>query len=289
MKIYDTVVVGAGPAGCAAALYIARGGKTVRVFHNGNSALIKAHTIGNYYGAALSGVELYEKGLSQIKSVGAELTNAEVVSCSFDGEYFRTEAGGETLSKTLVIATGASRVKPNIKGIAEYEGKGVSYCAVCDAFFYRKKTVAVLGSGEFARHEYNELKSVVGDVVLLTDGESPSFTSDKLDTRRISRIVGEGGKLTGVEFDDGERLGISGLFVACGVLGGYSLAKRLGAFVDDDGIKVDGKCRTALPGLYAVGDCTHGIKQIAKAVYDGMTAGLDIVSALSGAVKAEAK
>lgn len=288
MKIYDTVVVGAGPAGCAAALYVARGGKSVRVFHNGNSALKKAHSIGNYYGAATSGSELYEKGLIQIKSVGAELIDAEVVSCSFDGELFHTNAGEETLSKTLVIATGAARVKPNIKGIDEFEGKGVSYCAVCDAFFYRKKSVAVLGAGEFARHEYDELIPIVGDVTVLTDGEKTNIASDKLDTRKIDRLVGENGRLSGVRFTDGEEIKICGLFVAQGVLGGYSLGKMLGAFVDNDGIKVDDKCMTALKGLYAVGDCTHGIKQIAKAVYDGMTAGLDIVSHLNGAAKVKA-
>lgn len=288
MKIYDTVVVGAGPAGCAAALYVARGGKSVRVFHNGKSALIKAHSIGNYYGAATSGAELYEKGLAQIQSVGAELVNAEVVSCSFDGEYFRTNSGEETLSRTLVIATGATRVKPNIKGIDEFEGKGVSYCAVCDAFFYRKKTVAVLGAGEFARHEYNELSRVVGDVILLTDGEKTSISADKLDSRKIERLVGNNGRLSGVRFTDGNEIKLDGLFVAQGVLGGYSLAKQLGAFVDNDGIKVDGRCMTALKGLYAVGDCTHGIKQIAKAVYDGMTAGLDISSSLSAACKSKA-
>ena len=280
MKIYDAVVVGAGPAGCAAALYMVRGGVKVRVFHNGKSALSKAHTIDNYYGASTSGAELYETGLNQIKAAGAETVLAEVVACSFDGEYFHTVASDETVSKKLVVATGAARVKPNIRGIEELEGKGVSYCAVCDAFFYRNKKVAVLGAGEFARHELNELSAVVGEVVLLTDGEKASFSADKVDCRKIIELTQQNGKLSGVRFEDGDTLALDGLFIARGTLGGYSLAKMLGAFVDGDGVKVDEKRMTALNGLYAVGDCTPGIKQISKAAYDGMTAGLDIVASL---------
>ena len=282
MNIYDVVVVGAGPAGCAAALYAVRGGCSVRVFHNGNSALKKAHLIGNYYGQAMSGGELHANGLIQLMDAGVELSYGEVVSCTYDGEYFHTKTGVETLSRKLVIATGAARVKPNIPGLTDFEGKGVSYCAVCDAFFYRKKKVAVLGAGEFARHEIGELKAVVGEVVHLTDGEQADFAGAASDCRKIARIVGENGRLTGVEFEDGDTLKVDGLFIEQGVLGGYSLAKMLGAFVDDDGVKTDERRMTAVPGLYAVGDCTHGIKQVSKAVHDGMTAGLDIVAVLRG-------
>ncbi len=281
MKIYDAVIVGAGPAGCAAALYIARGGFSVCVLHNGTSALEKAHAVQNYYGTGtVSGAELFNRGLSQLAEVGAEVVGAEVVSCSFDGTLFHTVADGEILSEKLVVATGAARVKANIEGVALYEGKGVSYCAVCDAFFYRKKKVAVLGAGEFARHELGELSAVVGEATLLTDGENAAFAAEKVDSRKIARVLGENGRLTGVEFTDGAKLALDGLFVAKGMLGGYSLAKMLGAFVDGDGIKVDERRMTALDGLYAVGDCTAGIKQVSKAVCDGMTAGVDIVEKL---------
>ena len=188
---------------------------------------------------------------------------------------------GEYKAKRLVVATGAARKTVDIAGLKDYEGKGVSYCAVCDAFFYRKKRVGVIGAGEFAEHEYSAIKNVAGATYLLTDGETPSFTADNVATDRIARVIGRDGRVGGVAFEDGTELELDGLFVAVGVLGSGAIAKSIGAFTDINGaIITDEKGMTNVAGLYAAGDCTVGVKQVGKAVADGMTVGIALINDL---------
>ena len=285
---YDVIIIGGGPAGASAALYAVRGGLSVALLHSGASALHKAECIQNFYGAgAIAGGELYDAGIEQARSVGARIINDQATFASFDGDEFCVSTPrGDIKAKRLVIATGSARKTADITGLKELEGKGVSYCAVCDAFFYRKRSVGVLGAGEFAEHEYNALKPVVGSVVLLTDGKEPCFAAEKVDTRKIVRVVENGGRLSGVMFEDGGEIELAGLFVALGVLGSHSLCKSLGVFTDGDGaVKVDENGMTNIKGLYAAGDCTGGIKQIAKATADGMRVGLSLIADLRGEKK----
>lgn len=187
---------------------------------------------------------------------------------------------GDVYSKKLVVATGAARRRPDIPGLVELEGRGVSYCAVCDAFFYRKKTVGVLGAGSHAEHELGALKPVVGSVMLFTNGEEPEFETDcTVERRRIAQLVGVD-RLTGVELEDGTVVKTDGLFVAIGTLGSVGIAKSMGVLADDKGIAVDARGMTNVRGLYAAGDCTPGIKQVAKAVFDGMTVGMSVIADL---------
>ena len=160
------------------------------------------------------------------------------------------------------------------------EGHGVSYCAICDAFFYRGKDVAVLGSGDYAMHEAMELLPVVGSVTILTNGAeltAPLPEGAKVDTRKISAFTGNG-IVEQVVFEDGSSLATSGVFVAVGVAGSADLAKKLGAATEGNKILVNDKMQTNIPGLYAAGDCIGGLLQIAKAVSDGAVAGTSIVA-----------
>lgn len=277
-KLYDVIVIGGGPGGVSTALYAARGGLSVLLLHTGISALHRAERIQNYFGSGeVSGKELYERGLNQARAVGVTVLEQQVTFVRADEDRFTvTAAAGEYNGSKLVLAVGAARKSVVVEGIAEYEGRGVSYCAVCDAFFYRKKRAAVIGAGDFARHEYETLSRVAGEVFLLTDGEAAPFEANTV-TKKIKRIVG-GDRVTGVEFEDGEVLEVDGVFVAVGTLGAGEIAKSVGIAVDKSGaIKADEAGRTNVPGLYAVGDCTAGVKQIATAVFGGMTVGLDLV------------
>lgn len=252
----------------------------MRVFHRGASALQKARTIENFYGSEkVSGEALYSRGIKQAEKAGAEAVFSEVASCSFDGEWFYTyTADGQTRSRRLIIATGAARKTADIDGLKRLEGRGVSYCAVCDAFFYRKKDVCVLGAGEFAKHEFDTLSKVANSVTLLTNGEQPSFSVGSAVKKKIAKILGDE-RISGVEFDDGTVLKTDGLFVALGVLSSVAVAKSMGAFTDERGnIKTDERGMTNITGLYAAGDCTAGTRQIAKAACDGMRAAIDIIS-----------
>lgn len=158
------VIIGAGPAGISAALYAARANMDPLVINNGIGALEKAEKIENYYGMdhPVSGKELFEIGLAQAKALGVRILDAQVLGIGgFDTFQVKTTAGDfETIS--VILATGSKRKAHSIPGIKEFEGRGVSYCAVCDAFFYRGKDVAVVGNSDFALHEAEELAPMAG-------------------------------------------------------------------------------------------------------------------------------
>ena len=285
-KVYDCIVIGGGPSGATAAVYAVRGGLSAAIIDGGGSALLRAENVQNYYGfSSISGAELYRAGLAQAASVGADVIDGQVTFVESDGSVFTvTTTRGVFRGRRVVIAVGASGMRPaGIAGLKELEGKGVSYCAVCDGFFFRKKRVGVIGAGEYAKHEYDTLKAVAGEAVLLTNGETPTWRADKEYTEKIARMIERDGRCGGVEFANGETLELDGVFAAIGVMGGTGLAKSMGAFIDERGfVLVDGRGMTNVPGLYAAGDCTPGTKQIGKAVADGITAGLSIVAELRG-------
>ena len=273
----NVIIIGNGPAGVSASLYTARAGVETTIIGSGLGALGKAEKIENYYGFAepVDAKELVAAGLAQAKRAGVNYIEDEVVGIGFGQKLMVSTKTNSYEADYVVLSTGASRSTPPIPGLRELEGHGVSYCAVCDAFFYRGKDVAVLGSGEYAMHEAGELLPVVGSVTILTNGAELTGVlpeGAKLDTRKIAAFEEK------VTFEDGESLAISGVFVAVGVAGSTDLAKKLGAATEGNRILVDEKMATNVPGLYAAGDCTGGMLQIAKAVYQGAQAGTSIVA-----------
>lgn len=273
----DILIIGSGPAGISAALYAARAGMDTLVVSSGQSALFKAHMIENYYGGSIPGDELYEKGIAQAKELGIEIKEDQVVGLGFDGDFIVTGEKSQYKAKAVIISTGSARKAPPLPGLSEFEGRGVSYCAVCDGFFHRGKNVAVLGSGTYALHEAMELSPIVESVTILTDGQVPEFslpdsvTNISVDTGKIKVLTGEE-LLSSVVFEDGKALDVSGVFVAIGTAGSSDLARKLGAVTEGTKIAVNGEMATNIPGLYAAGDCTPGMLQVAKAVYQGAEA-----------------
>ena len=281
----NIVIIGAGPAGISAALYAARGNMNPLVINNGIGALEKAEKIENYYGLEqpLSGKELYERGISQAEALGVRILDAEVLGISgFDTFTVKTTAGD------LILATGGKRSAPKIPGLKDFEGRGVSYCAVCDAFFYRGKEVAVVGNGEFALHEAEELRNVTQDVTIYTDGKEPEFSREHpiaVNTMKIQAIEGDD-KVSGLlmqsdtaaqdaEAPESSFYPADGVFVALGTAGSTEIARQMGAEITDKGnIKTDEEMATTIPGLFAAGDCTGGLLQVSKAVYEGSMAAI---------------
>lgn len=219
--VYDSIIIGKGPAGISAGIYLKRANYNVLIVGKDGGALEKTSKIDNYYGFAntISGKELLEAGLKQAERLGILLETDEVLSIE-KNEYFTIETRNNTYqAKTVILATGTNRNTPNIKGIKELEGKGVSYCAICDAFFYRNKEVAVLGAGDYAIKEAKTLLPVAKSVTILTNGdelvENRDEALDKLiiETRGIEEISGNE-KVEGVTLKEGDKLPIDGLFVA---------------------------------------------------------------------------
>ena len=280
----NIVIIGSGPAGVSAALYAARAGVETTILTKGPGALDRAELIQNYYGFAEpnAGAELERRGIEGAKALGVQFVTTEAVGLTYMDKLTVETLAGDFPADAVILATGASRAAPHIPGLAGLEGHGVSYCATCDAFFYRGKDVAVLGSGEYALHEVQALLPVVKSVTLLTNG-SPLTTSFPPEVtvcpEKVNAILGEG-RVSGVELSGSKTVALSGVFVALGVAGSTALARKLGAEVDGNRILVDEHMQTTLPGLYAAGDCTGGLLQVAKAVYEGALAGTEAAKAL---------
>lgn len=288
--MYDSIVVGSGPAGITASIYMARAGLKVLIISKNQSALNKTDKIENYYGfeMPISGKELNENGIKQAKRIGVKFLEKEVVSIKyFENDCYEVIVANQGkdekyIAKTIVLATGTNRNRPNIKGIKEFEGRGISYCAICDAPFFRNKDVGVLGNGDYAIKEIEELLPVVRSVTMLTDGLEPiEYRNENLNinTKKIREFRGNN-IIEEVEFEDNTTENINGIFIAQGVATSVDFAKKLGAMIEKDYIVVNEKMETTVPNIYACGDCTGGLLQISKAVYQGTVAGLEVIRKL---------
>ena len=281
--MYDVIIIGAGPAGISAGLYAKRANPNVLIIYKEQAGLEKAEQIENYYGFenGITGKELYETGIRQAQNLGIDIKREEVINIQMEekNEYKIITENGTYISKAVIFATGNKKNVPKIKGIKDFEGRGVSYCAVCDGFFYRNKDVSVLGNGKYAISETNELINIANSITILTDGkEEPEIRSDKvkIDTRKIREVRGDK-RIEEIDFEDNSTMKTDGLFVALGVAGSAEFAKKLGIITNKDRIVVNENMETNIPGIYACGDCTGGLLQISKAVYEGAKAGLQAV------------
>lgn len=203
--MYDVIIVGAGPAGISASLYTVRRNLKTLIIYKEKSALEKTSKIENYYGFenGINGVNLYKMGIKQAQNIGAKIIKDEVTNIQIDylngdnnnnnkGQIFKVQTlNNEFEAKAVILATGNKKGKPNIKNIDEYEGKGVSYCAVCDGFFYRNKDVAVIGNGDYAISEAMDLQNIAKSITILTNGrQAPEYRTENVDvnTKEIKEI-----------------------------------------------------------------------------------------------------
>ena len=263
--MYDVVIIGSGPAGISAGIYLKRAKKNILIISHGKSALEKAHKIENYYGIeSISGKELYELGLKQARNFEIPIEQDEVTNIAWNGHFVITTVNNEY----------------EIKGIKEFEGKGVSYCAICDAFFFRNKNVAVIGNGNYAIHEAKQLKPVANSVTIFTNGEkmlenrdASDFAVEETPIREFRGID----KIEEVELEGNKTEKIDGVFIAIGTASSADLARKIGANVKNNNIVVNENMETNVKGLYACGDCTGGLLQINKAVYEGAKAAMSII------------
>lgn len=287
--MYDSIIIGSGPAGITASLYMIRAGLKVLVISKNQSALDKAEKVENYYGFenGISGKELKDTGIKQAKNLGVKFLEKEVTSIKYSENGYEVIVANQGidekyLAKTIVLATGTNRNKPRIKGLKEFEGKGISYCAICDGAFFRNKNVGVLGNGDYAISEIQELIPIVKSVTMYTNGLDPiEYRVDNvnINTKKIREFRGNN-IIEEIEFEDDTREEINGIFIAQGVATSTDFAKKLGAMIENNYIVVNDKMETTIPNIYACGDCTGGLLQISKAVYEGTVAGLEVIRKL---------
>lgn len=279
---YGVAIVGGGPAGITAAIYCRRAGILPCVFDSGSSSLQKAEKIENFYGISppVSGKQLYETGLKQAKDLAIPLVSGQVTGIEQTADGFELHTPDAAyIASAVILACGSSRKTPKISGLTEYEGLGVSYCAMCDGFFFRGKNICVLGSGEYALAEARYLQPLAGSVKILTNASpvEADFSGFELISLPVERLLG-GERLERVVFSDGSETDTDGVFIALGTAGAAQLSNSLGARSENGYVFTHPDMSTDVPGLYACGDCAGTPLQIAKAVYEGMTAANSAVS-----------
>ncbi len=272
---YDCIVIGAGPAGCSAALTLRARGKTVLVAHAAQGALEKARQVDNYPGLPkVSGQALHDIMIKQIKDAGAELIEGLVTKALPMGDTFSVLIGNEIIAANgVIIATGASRLKP-LPGEEALVGNGVSYCATCDGMFYRGKRVAVIGAWDEATTEAKYLSTLAAETVY--------FSEKKHDLTSLADAVTiNPEKPLAIEQKDGiavvtkdNTYVFDGVFVLRPAVTTGALMSEIE--VKDGKIVVDRACRTNVPFVCAAGDAVGAPYQIAKSVGEGNLAALSL-------------
>ena len=298
--MYDTIIIGAGPGGLSAGIYASRGGLDVAIIENrsvGGQAQ-QAADIQNYPGVkSSSGFDLCYTMMNQCIDFGVEFVFDQIVDCdlSQDEKTIRLASGKTLTAKTVVIASGASSRKLDVKGERELTGKGVSYCATCDGAFFKNKTVAVIGGGNTAAEDALYLEKLAKKVYIVHRRDK--LRADAIVAKRllsssiqpiwdsvVQSVEGEDKvtelTLKNVKTDDLTSLSVDGVFVAIGQTPnsqGFD-----GVDVTKSGyILTDERMRTNLQGVYAVGDVREkSLRQVVTACADGAIAADDIIKLL---------
>lgn len=292
-KICDLIIIGSGPAGITASIYASRYKLDHLIFGMEPGGQMKEiYDIENWPGElGISGRDLISKFIAHMENFGVKVKNESVVSIKKETDFFELEtSNGKYQSKMVIMAMGAEYRRMHIPGEKEYIGKGVSYCATCDAPFFKNKIVTVVGSGNSAVVVALELADFAEKVYLISREKilaDPAWL-EKLDkSPKIERIaetqvleIKGSEKVSKIILDkpygDKTYLEIDGVFIEIGTEPGVQLAQKLGVATDDgDYIKVGNDMITNIHGLFAAGDITTGsnkFRQVITACAEGAIA-----------------
>lgn len=294
---WDCIIVGGGAAGLSAALVLGRARRRTLVIDAGAQSNSAAHGIGGLLGHdGRPPAELYAVGRAELASYPTvELRTGEVVRGE-PGFVLELVDGSQVRARTVLLATGMEYRPPKLAGLEELWGNSVFHCPFCHGWELRDQPLAVIAQGDRAVHSALLLRGWTDDLVVLTDGaggldeaqvKQLDAAGVSVDERAITRLVADGGALTAVEFADGTRLARRGALVASTLHQRSPLAAQLGAVsapgpVAADALLVDGFSRTSVPGLFAAGDLSAQMPQVAAAVASGSQAGAAVVQSLLG-------
>lgn len=292
-KIYDVIIIGAGPAGMTAAVYASRANLSVLMLERGvpGGQMVNTEDIENYPGYdMINGAELSTKMFEHSQKFGAEYAYANITDIKIQDDLKRIMTdSGEFISKSIIIATGAEHKSLGVPGEDALSGRGVSYCAVCDGAFFRGKEVVVVGGGDSAVEEALYLSKIVEKVTIIHRRET--FRAQKILQDRVfaqnnieiiwntvvTEIKGDNTVsevvLENTQTGEQSILSTNGIFIYVGMQPMTSAFRHLGILNEAGYIVTDENMRTVVPGILAAGDVREKIlRQIVTATSDGALA-----------------
>lgn len=301
---YDLVIIGAGPAGLAAGIYGARAKMNLVIIERGapGGRVLTADKIENYPGfpEPVTGAELIARMEAQTRRLGAAFKTADVAEIVEAREGFVLRTMQESVSaRAVILATGSGPTPLGVPGEEELRGRGVSYCAVCDGFFFRDQKVTVVGGGDAAVHEAIYLTRFVEKVTVIHNRDrlraakalqEQLFANPKVEVvlnTEVQEIIGtnrvEGIRVRNLQSGEEKVIPVSGVFVYVGVKPSSYLVKDLAELDQHGYVITDEKMATKTPGLFAAGDVRRKpLRQIVTAVADGAVAALSAEKYLRG-------
>ena len=296
--MYDTMIIGAGPAGMTAALYAARSNLKAALLERGiyGGQMNNTAEIENYPGYAhISGPELAEKMFEPLENLGVEYLFGQVEKIEDHGDYKKIITEDEVFeTKTVILASGANHRHLGVPGEEEYNSRGVSYCAVCDGAFFRDEDLLVVGGGDSAVEEAIFLTRFAKSVTIVHRRDQlraqkllqeRAFANEKISfiwDSVVKEIKGDNRKVTSVVFENvktgqSSEADFGGVFVYVGLDPVSDFVKDLGICDEAGWIVTDQHMKTALDGIYAIGDVRQkDLRQITTAVGDGAVAGQEV-------------
>lgn len=283
---YDIAIVGSGPAGISAAINARIRNKNFILFGNKNlsSKIEKAQSIDNYLGFYnITGKELQDRFKQHIESMDIDIDEHKITNIYAMGDYFTLMSGDDMFEATTVILATGINLSKSLKGEEQFLGRGVSYCATCDAPLYRNKEVSVLGYNDESIHEANFLNEIASKTYFipmrrsLQDGLD--YLDDEIEIIDKKPLEIKGKQLVNkIDFKE-ESLDVDGVFIIRDNMSPKNLVP--GLEMEGDHIKTSIDMKTNIDGLFACGDCTGKPYSYIKSAGQGLTAALSAVEYIS--------
>lgn len=286
--MYDLIIIGSGPAGLSAAVYAARYMmKTLVIGELAGGLVSEAYEVCNFLTyTKIKGFELSQKMTDHVRDLGVDIKQEKVNKIIKKNNFFEiTTSDSVYTAKKILLATGTKRRKLGLEKEFDLRGKGISYCATCDAAFFKDKVTAVVGGSDAALTAALLLSNFSEKVYIIYRKDKffraePSWIKNIEETKNIFSVfnsnivelIGEN-KLTAVKLDSGKTIDIDGLFVEIGADPNIELAEQLGVELENKYIKTDKKQKTNVEGVFVAGDvCNNHLKQIITAAGEGAVA-----------------
>lgn len=291
---YDVIIIGAGPAGISASIYLKRANVNCLLLESDapGGLLNKIHKIENYPGFTDdTGSILAFRMYSQVENLRIDLKIEKVINIKSTNDSYEVFTKNNTfISKYIIIATGRTPKKLEVKNSEKYEGKGISYCAVCDGALYRNKDIAIVGGGNTAIDTANYMSNIANKIYIIN--RSSNLRADQKGQEEIKKlenvnvlyntklkdIIGDDTGVQGVVLEDGTEINLSGIFVCIGQTNNSAFYQNLNLKTDNRGIVVDKDLKTTANNVYACGDSiSKDLYQVVTATSEGAIVASNII------------